>query len=121
MICLNDKKIYDKIKSLSFHGWNIDPWTRHKNSFYSKKKMKQHWNYEIVNLGYKYNMNDLMASIGISQFRKLKNLIYEEKNLRKVFKWYIKLKKFETNFSLYFKRLLLLVIFDKNKKKRSIS
>ena len=81
MICLNDKKIYDKIKSLSFHGWNIDPWTRHKNSFYSKKKMKQHWNYEIVNLGYKYNMNDLMASIGISQFRKLKKFNLRRKKI----------------------------------------
>ena len=38
MICLNDKKNLYKIKSLSFHGWNVDPWTRHKNSFYSKRK-----------------------------------------------------------------------------------
>ena len=44
--------------------------------------MKQHWNYEIVNLGYKYNMNDLMASIEYS-ILKIKNLIYEEKNLEK--------------------------------------
>ena len=81
MISLNDKKNYEKIKSLRCHGWNIYPWTRHKNSFYSKKKMKQHWNYEIVNLGYKYNMNDLMASIGISQFRKLKKFNLRRKKI----------------------------------------
>ena len=98
MICLNDKKIYDKIKSLSFHGWNIDPWTRHKNSFYSKKKMKQHWNYEIVNLGYKYNMNDLMASIGISQFRKLKKFNLRRKNLEKYLNGISNLKSLKPTF-----------------------
>ena len=36
MICLNDKKLYEKIKSLSFHGWDSDPWSRHKKSFGKK-------------------------------------------------------------------------------------
>ena len=36
MICLNDKEKYEKIKSLSFHGWNIDPWKRHQ-MFFKKK------------------------------------------------------------------------------------
>ena len=36
MICLNDKKMYEKIKSLSFHGWNQDAWSRHKKSFIKK-------------------------------------------------------------------------------------
>ena len=36
MLCLNDKKLYRKIKSLNFHGWSSDPWTRHKNSFWKK-------------------------------------------------------------------------------------
>ena len=53
MICLNDKKKYEKIKSLSFHGWNIDPWKRHVRSFGSNNKFSKHWNYEIQNLGYK--------------------------------------------------------------------
>ena len=33
MVCLNNKNAYEKIKSLSFHGWNIDPWIRHNKSF----------------------------------------------------------------------------------------
>jgi len=30
-----------------------------------------HWFYEITLLGYKYNMNDLAASIGLAQLKKL--------------------------------------------------
>ena len=33
-----DKKDYEKLKSLSFHGWDIDPWKRHKLSL---KKLSQ--------------------------------------------------------------------------------
>ena len=71
MICLNDKKKYHYLKSLSFHGWDVDPWKRHNDSFIKKKRKKKHWNYQINNLGYKYNMNDLLASIGLAQFKKI--------------------------------------------------
>ena len=42
MICLNDKEKYEKIKSLSFHGWNIDPWKRHQIFFRKKTKFSKH-------------------------------------------------------------------------------
>ena len=83
MICLNNKKIYEKLKSLSFHGWNVDPWTRHKNSFKKKIKFSKHWAYEIENLGYKYNMNNLMASIGIEQLKKIKKFNKERNEILK--------------------------------------
>ncbi len=74
MLCTNNKKKYVKLKSLSFHGWDTDPWTRHK-----KNKSTKNWYYEIKNLGYKSNMNNLMASIGLEQLRKLK-----KQNLRRI-------------------------------------
>lgn len=82
MICLNDKTKYLKLKSLSFHGWNIDPWTRHKKSF-EKKNLTKHWNYNIENLGYKYNMNDLMASIGLEQLKKIKKFNFKRRQILK--------------------------------------
>lgn len=81
MICLNDRKKYEKIKSLSFHGWNTDPWIRHKNSFGKKNKITKHWNYEIENLGYKYNMNDFMAAIGLAQLKKINIFNTKRKNI----------------------------------------
>ncbi len=79
MICLNDKKKFQKIKSLSFHGWDTDPWQRHKRSFKKKNYYTKHWNYEIKNLGYKYNMNDLMAAIGLAQLKKI-NIINKKRS-----------------------------------------
>lgn len=81
MICLNDKKKYEKIRSLSFHGWNTDPWTRHNKSFGKQNKFTRHWTYEIKNLGYKYNMNDLMAALGLSQLKKINYLNYKRKKI----------------------------------------
>ena len=85
MICLNNKKDYEKIKSLSFHGWNTDPWTRHNKSFEKKNRPNKHWNYEIVNLGYKYNMNDFLASVGLVQLKKLNSLNKKRANILKMY------------------------------------
>ena len=43
--------------------------------------------YNISNLGFKYNMNDLMASIGIAQFKKLKSFNLKRE---KIIKRYLK-------------------------------
>ena len=77
------KKHYEKIKSLSFHGWNVDPWSRHKKSFTTSKQTTKHWKYEIENLGYKYNMNDYMAAMGLAQFKKLKKFNLRRREILK--------------------------------------
>jgi len=86
MICLNNKEKFKKLKSLSFHGWDTDPWQRHKDSFGKKNYYTKHWNYNIKNLGYKYNMNDLMAAIGIAQLKKI-NILNKKRN--KILKKYL--------------------------------
>ena len=86
MICLNNKDKFKKLKSLSFHGWDIDPWQRHKASFGKKNYFTKHWNYDIKNLGYKYNMNDLMAAIGIAQLKKI-NILNKKRS--KILKKYL--------------------------------
>ena len=65
MLCTNNKKKIKLLRSLSFHGWDVDPLKRH------LKKTTNSWYYEIKNLGYKYNMNNLTASIGIEQLKSL--------------------------------------------------
>lgn len=71
MVVTNNKKKNNLIRSLSFHGWDKDPLIRHKKSFKKKHIKFKHWDYQIKNLGFKYNMNDLMASIGIIQIKKI--------------------------------------------------
>tara|TARA_Y100000294_G_scaffold152735_1_gene151206 strand:- start:11 stop:1150 length:1140 start_codon:yes stop_codon:yes gene_type:complete len=69
ILCTNRKDKIALLRSLSFHGWSSDPLQR-----FLKKSKKKHWYYEIQNLGFKYNMNNLQASIGISQLKKLSRL-----------------------------------------------
>jgi perosamine synthetase len=71
MICTNNKSLATKFRALSFHGWNRDPWTRYKKSVGYKNLNEKHWYYQIKDLGFKYNMNDLMAAIGQAQLKKL--------------------------------------------------
>lgn len=69
MICSNDEELILPLKSSRWVGMNKDTWQREKENSISKGN--SHWYYEILELGYKYNMNDLMASIGLVQLKKL--------------------------------------------------
>ncbi|MFQ5707994.1 MAG: DegT/DnrJ/EryC1/StrS family aminotransferase [bacterium] len=63
MVTLNDSETAEKIKLLGLHGMSKDAWRR-----YSKHGT---WRYEINELGYKYNMPDMQAALGICQLKKL--------------------------------------------------
>jgi len=71
MICTNQSRNIESLKSIRFHGWNRDSWQRHIQNTGKKNINKKHWDYEIVQLGFKYNMNDLTASIGLEQLKKI--------------------------------------------------
>jgi dTDP-4-amino-4,6-dideoxygalactose transaminase len=53
----------EKARVISLHGMSRDAWKR-----YSKEGS---WYYEVVTPGFKYNMTDIQASLGIWQLRKL--------------------------------------------------
>ncbi len=62
-IATNNSKIADKIRILRLHGMDRDAWKR-----YSEKGS---WYYEIKDCGWKYNLIDMQAAIGIHQLKKL--------------------------------------------------
>ena len=80
MICTNNKILAKKFRNLSFHGWNKDPWLRHKKGISNKNLAEKHWFYQIKELGFKYNMNDLMAAIGLVQLKKLRSFNLKRNN-----------------------------------------
>jgi len=58
----------DRLKRLRWVGMDKDTWKRFStDDSYS-------WYYEIKELGYKYNMNDIAATIGIEQLKKLEKV-----------------------------------------------
>lgn len=63
MVTTNNKEIADKIKIYGLHGMSQDAWRR-----YSDKGYKH---YEVVVPGYKYNMTDIQASLGMHQIQKI--------------------------------------------------
>ncbi len=67
MICTNNDEYAEKLKILRLHGISKDAWKR-----YSKEGS---WFYEVLEAGYKCNLTDIQASLGIHQLRKLDNFI----------------------------------------------
>lgn len=67
MIATDDEELAQKARILRFHGISSDAWKRY------SKEGSQHW--EAVFVGYKENMTDIQASIGLHQLRKLDRMI----------------------------------------------
>lgn len=63
MILCSDRERADRMRRLRFHGISRDAWKR-----YSKGGSPQ---YEVVEPGYKYNMLDMEAALGLHQLQKL--------------------------------------------------
>ncbi len=70
MICSNDADLLKDVRAMRWVGIDKDNW-KTAQSYTNQDLESKHWFYEINLLGYKYNMNDLAASIGLAQLRKL--------------------------------------------------
>lgn len=70
MIVANDPELLKDVKAMRWVGIDKDNW-KTAQSYVDVNKDAMHWFYELNVLGYKYNMNDLAAAIGLAQFEKL--------------------------------------------------
>ncbi len=77
MIAVNDDDLAKKMRLLSLHGMSLDAWKRYSNS--------GSWYYEVVLPGYKSNMTDIQASLGLHQLRRLDNFIEARQRYAKIF------------------------------------
>ena len=79
MITTDDGAIVEKLRRLRWVGINRDTWKRFSSgSSYT-------WHYEVAELGYKYNMNDIQAAIGLVQLRKLDRFSAEKRRIREMY------------------------------------
>ena len=67
MVLTYNEELASRMKILSLHGISKNAWNRYSD--------RGHWRYEVLESGYKYNMSDIHASIGIHQLRKLEGFI----------------------------------------------
>ncbi len=66
MAVTNDAKLADRIRLLSLHGLSHDAWGRYSGN--------GSWDYKIVAPGYKYNLTDIAASIGLGQLARAEEM-----------------------------------------------
>lgn len=63
MLVTDDEEIYKRVKIMRLHGINRDIWNRF-------TAVKSSWEYDVVAPGYKYNMPDINAAIGLAQLER---------------------------------------------------
>jgi dTDP-4-amino-4,6-dideoxygalactose transaminase len=62
MVATENPEYADRIRILSRHGISRDAWKRY--------SAEGSWRYDIEDVGYKYNLTDLQAAIGLAQLHK---------------------------------------------------
>jgi len=67
MITTDDDELAEKMRLLSLHGISKDAWKRYTS--------EGSWYYEVVCAGYKYNMTDIQAALGIHQLARLEQFL----------------------------------------------
>jgi perosamine synthetase len=67
----------EKMRVLSLHGINHDAWKRY--------TAEGSWYYEILSPGYKYNLTDVAASLGIEQLKKCETFFTARKRIAEAY------------------------------------
>ncbi|MGO4987699.1 DegT/DnrJ/EryC1/StrS family aminotransferase [Gallicola sp. Sow4_E12] len=73
---MDSEEIYKTIQLITLHGQNKDA--------LAKTKLGS-WEYDIKLLGYKYNMPDIMAAIGLAQFKRYPELLRRRREIIKTY------------------------------------
>jgi dTDP-4-amino-4,6-dideoxygalactose transaminase len=63
MVTTNDSELENRMRILCLHGISRSAWSRYSEN--------GNWFYDVVEQGFKYNMSDLTAALGLVQLRKL--------------------------------------------------
>jgi dTDP-4-amino-4,6-dideoxygalactose transaminase len=77
MVTTNSRRHAEKVRLLSLHGMSRGAWNRYQTG--------GHWRYQITDLGYKYNLSDVNAALGLAQLRRFGKLQLAR---RRVVGWY---------------------------------
>ena len=121
MITCNKNDIYKKIRVARLHGLSKDAWRRYLPQ--SVKNFTKFQHYDVTEIGFKYNMIDINAAMGIVQLKKIEN---SWKKRKKFFDMY---RKKLSNLPITFQEFkdknikhayhLFLIVIDKNNTKKN--
>lgn len=77
MVTTNNDEWSEKIKMYALHGMNKDAWKRHSDAGFK--------HYQVMFPGYKYNMMDLQAAIGMHQIARIEKYQNRRKHIWQLF------------------------------------
>ena len=77
MLVTNDEELGKKLKRYSYFGVDKDTFNRYAD--------KGNWYYEIIELGYKYNMDNIQGALGVEQLKKLESFIEKRRKLANLY------------------------------------
>jgi perosamine synthetase len=66
MAVTDDQRLADRMRTMSLHGLSHDAWGRFAEG--------GSWDYKIVEAGYKYNLTDIAAAIGVHQLERAESM-----------------------------------------------
>lgn len=77
MVTTNRKSLAEKMQVLSLHGLSKDAWKRYSESGFA--------HYDVIYPGYKYNMFDIQAALGLCQLAKIDDFWKRRKNYTEIY------------------------------------
>ena len=77
MVVSADAQLMDRIRQMSLHGISRSAWKRYEAG--------GAWYYEIEAAGYKYNLTDIAAAIGLVQLARADELLEARRDLRRMY------------------------------------
>ena len=63
MLCTDDDDVASRVKQMRLHGIDRTSWDRFTET-------KPHWEYDVIAPGFKYNLPDLTAAVGLAQLER---------------------------------------------------
>jgi dTDP-4-amino-4,6-dideoxygalactose transaminase len=66
MVTTDDDSLADRVRLMRLHGMSRDAWKRY--------RADGSWRYEIIEAGYKYNLTDLQAALGLVQLARCEEM-----------------------------------------------
>jgi dTDP-4-amino-4,6-dideoxygalactose transaminase len=66
MATTNDESLADRMRLMSLHGLSHDAWGRYSGT--------GAWDYRIISAGFKYNLTDIAAAIGLGQLQRAEEM-----------------------------------------------
>lgn len=77
MLVTDDATIADRARLMSLHGISRDAWNRYSAS--------GSWYYEIEDAGFKYNMTDIAAALGLVQLERAEELLEARRSIARTY------------------------------------